>query len=166
MSQVNIFLHQIQHLETQLLPHYTTRHQNGFKIQPIDCLNTIRENVEMETDIVASARTALNKVNAVTWDLVKQATLRDDDLQHLKSYIINSFPPSSNTFPSNIQLYWPHHHDLSIVDEVILIGDCIPIPPPLRNKVCKLLHSGVGTSAINEWAKLLYLPVFWPGITK
>ena len=130
----------------------------------IDCLNAIRGDIEMETDIIASARTALNKVNAVTWDRVKQATLRDEDLQQLKSYIINSFPPYSKTLPSNIQPYWRHRHDLSIVDEVILVGDRILIPPSLHNEVCKLLHhcAHQGTSAMNERAKS---SVFWPGIT-
>ena len=82
---------------------------------------------------------------------VKQATLRDEDLQQLKSYIINSFPPLSNTLPSNIQPYW--RHDLSIVDEVILVGDRILISPALR-EVFKLLHCAhQGTSAMNERAK-------------
>ena len=53
---------------------------------------------------------------------------------------------------------------MSIVDDVILIGERILIPPSLRNTVCKILHSThQGTNAMRERAKAT---VFWPGITE
>ena len=128
----------------------------------VDHLHSIEE-MEMESDVIASVRSTLNKVSAVTWDRVKQMTLRDHTLQQLKTYIINSFPLSADTLPPELLPYWRYRHELSIVDEVILVGDRILIPPPLRSEVCKLLHAAhQGTTAMNERAKS---SVFWPGIT-
>ena len=70
---------------------------------------------------------------------------------------------SSNELPPQLQQYWRYRNDLYVVDNVILMGSHIVIPPPLHTEICKILHSAhQGTTAITERAKAT---VFWPGIS-
>lgn len=119
--------------------------------------------VNIDCDILASIQSSLNKVCAVTWERVKAATINDEHLQTLKSYIINGFPEKCCELPDSVKPYWNSRYDLSITDEVVLFGNRIVIPATLRSEVCSILHSAhQGTGGMNERAKAT---VFWPGIT-
>ena len=129
----------------------------------LDCLGSLAETCFMEESIIASMRNTLNNTKAVTWNCVKIATIKDTMLQQLKSYILTSFPTSINELPTELQPYWQYRNELSVVDEVILVGSRVLIPTPLRSDVCKVLHSAhQGTTAMCARAKSA---VFWPGIT-
>ena len=68
-----------------------------------------------------------------------------------------------NELPPQLQQYWRYRNDLYVVDNVILMGSRIVIPPPLRTEICKILHSAhQGTTAMTERAKAT---VFWPGMS-
>ena len=117
----------------------------------------------MEDDIIATVHSSLDKIRAVTWDRVKEATRCDPYLQQLQHHIINAFPSSSVDLPIQLHPYWKYRNDLSIVDDDILVGNRIVIPPPLRAQICTILHSAhQGTTAMTERAKEA---VFWPGIS-
>ena len=117
----------------------------------------------MEQDILASIKNSLNEISAVTWNRVKQVTNLDQSLQLLKDYITNSFPVDISHLPPELQPLWRYREDMSIIDDVVLVGNRVLIPEPLRNETCNLLHSAhQGISAMNERAKS---SVFWPGIT-
>lgn len=132
----------------------TSRNPNPSTLEPTEC---------MEHDILASIKNSLNDISTVTWNRVKQFTNLDQSLQLLKEYITNSFPVDISHLPPELEPLWQYRGDLSIVDDVILVGNRILIPKPLRTDVCHLLHSAhQGISAMNERAKAI---VFWPGIT-
>ena len=95
----------------------------------------------------------------VTWSRVKEATISDPYLKDLKVLIVTKFPASSSDLPAQLQPYWKYGNDMSIIDDVILIGSRILIPPSLREEICKILHSAHhGTSDMTEQAKAT---VFW-----
>lgn len=128
-------------------------------------LSVIHSNVEehMEEEIIAAISSSLNKIKAVTWHRVKEASNTDQHIRILKDFIQNGFPESYDHLPMQLRPYWQHRGSMSIVDDVILVGDRILVPPSLRDVICKILHSAhQGTNAMRERAKVT---VFWPGIT-
>ena len=81
----------------------------------------------------------------------------------MKEYIISSFPNDISTIPPELEPYLKYYETLTVVDDVILVGGRTLIPEPLRDTVCKILHSAhQGVNAMNERAKTT---VFWSGIT-
>ena len=121
------------------------------------------QDSSMEQDILASNKNSLEKVHAVTWDRVKIATKSDYHISELKKHIINGFPAEIKSLTPQLQPYWRHKEDLSIVDQVVMFGNRIIIPPSLRAIVCQNLHSAhQGTTGMTERAKTI---VFWPGIS-
>lgn len=125
-----------------------------------DNLNVIITDCDkMENDIIAANNVSLDRIKAVTWSRVKEATISDPYLKDLKVLILTKFPASSSDLPAQLQPYWKYGNDMSIIDDVILIGSRILIPPSLRGEICKILHSAHhGTSDMTEQAKAT---VFW-----
>ena len=95
----------------------------------------------MEETIIASNRASLEKVHAVTWERVKIVTKSDPYMNQLKQSIINGFHTDSSHLPIKLQPYWRYRADLSVVDDVIMYGDRVVIPPSLRPGICRSLHS-------------------------
>ncbi len=117
---------------------------------------------ELEETVVASIQAAVNKVQSVTWENVRNSTASDPDLQQLKQLIINGFPPKSS-LPGPLHQYWKFREGLSIVDDVIMYENRAVIPVSLRANVCKNIHSAhQGVSTMLARALASY---FWPGIT-
>ena len=74
------------------------------------------------------------------------------------------FPNNREDVPPEVQPYWQYRDKLSLVDSVVMLGDRVIIPSPLRSEICWSLHAAhQGTTGMSEWAKAT---VFWPGITK
>ena len=126
-----------------------------------------------------------NPVRAITWDLVRQETLKDPSMQNLTILINSMFPKEKDEIPQDLIPYWPLRNNLYIIDGVILMKDQVIVPPTLRNRVAQTfvpgssiriiiptalrkevihsLHSAhQGVSSMNERAKA---GVYWPGIT-
>ena len=118
---------------------------------------------EMEISIVASIKSNQQQIQAVTCERVRTATKEDPYMRILSNTIINGFPNEASCLPPQLQPYWQHKGNLSIVDEVIMFKDRIIVPPSLRPEICITLHSAhQGTSAMSERARKT---VFWPGIS-
>ena len=80
-----------------------------------------------------------------------------------KKYVISSLPNDAPKLPPDLEPFLKCHETLTVVDDVILVGGRALIPEPLRDTVCKILHSAhQGVNAMNERARAT---VFWPGIT-
>ena len=138
---------------------------------------------EDEPELLSVA--ANDSVRAVTWDLVREETIKDATMQQLAALVNTIFPEEKQDLPSSLLPYWSIRNNLYIVDGVILMGDqvVIPqalrhritkehlmsanprilIPPVLRREVIRSLHSAhQGISSMNERAKA---GIYWPGIT-
>ena len=144
------------------------------------------EEPEEETidSIVVSPLSSQSRTRAITWDIVREETAKEQHMKSLVSLINSVFPEQKNELPSELVPYWPIRNNLYVVDGVILmkdkvvlphslrdgvINEYIPemtriiIPPTLRDEVVSSLHSAhQGVSSMNERAKA---GVFWPGIT-
>ena len=114
--------------------------------------------------MVAAAST-LGNIQAITWDQVREYTLRDSALQMLHKKIEDGFQDvgSRSDLPPEIREFFQFRDGLSTVDGVILYNNRIVIPPPLRQPVLDTLHSAhQGVYCMTSRAES---SVFWPGIT-
>ena len=125
-------------------------------------------------------------IRAVTWDVVKFETSKDEVMLKLIALINATFPVDRSELPPELLPYWNIRNNLYVVDGVVLMNDQVLIPPHLRNTVAESyahephariiipqnLHAEVihtlhaahqGVSGMNERAKA---GVYWPGITK
>ena len=114
--------------------------------------------------IIASLKQQVSDFYAITWELVKEASLKDEELLMLKELIINDFPSTKAELPSPVEKYWEFRKLLNVHDNVILYSDRIIIPASLRQQVLETLHSAhQGVSSMLARAET---NLFWPGISK
>ena len=129
----------------------------------LSAIQSIHEVDDMEACINASARSPLPKMQAVTWERVRDETSRDIHLLQLIDLAEHGFPTSSQLMSPQILPYWRFRDDLSVVDGVLMYKLRAVIPPKLREEVLKNLHSAhQGVSQMSNRASEC---VFWPGIT-
>ena len=89
---------------------------------------------------------------------IKEATNQDPVLQFLRECIMkNNWPKVSMTRP-----YHGIRHELTVIDDIILRGSRILMPPSLRERTLKLVHEG--NQGIVKTKRLLREKVWWPGI--
>ena len=135
-------------------------------IDSMDCLAAFRVSSEidgMEEAVIAAARSTLSRIQAVTWERVRDETGRDIHLLQLADMAEHGFPARIGDLSPQLRQFWNIREDLSIVDGVLLYKDRVVIPPALQQEVCDHLHGAhQGESQMNGRAATT---VFWPGIT-
>ena len=89
--------------------------------------------------------------------------MQDQDLNKLKDVIFKGLPEYRKQCPQELWDYWTFRCDLVIEDGLILKGDRIIIPEPLRGQVLEALHTG--HQGETKCLLLTRESVFWPGIT-
>ena len=93
----------------------------------------------------------------------QEATIQDQDLNKLKDVIFKGWPEYRKQCPQEPLDYWTFRCDLVIEDGLILKGDRIIIPEPLRGQVLEALHTG--HQGETKCLLLARESMFWPGIT-
>ena len=132
----------------------------------LDFLAALR--VECDDDgfedlIVASAKSNLDNVRAVTWERVKNETKADTHMVQLINFVKSGFPQKVADLPLPLQPYWPCKDKLYIVDDVLMYENRVLIPPTLRAEISDSLHSAhQGVTGMGNRARAT---VFWPGIS-
>ena len=111
--------------------------------------------------VLSSFRTS--PITSTTWDVVRSATASDVPLNSLLGLIENGFPENNFSLPEELKPYYPLRDDLSSVDGVVLYGNRVVIPPPLRPNVLSTLHAA--HQGIDKMLARAENSVFWPGIT-
>ena len=76
-----------------------------------------------------------SRTRAITWDVVKEETSKDQSMQNLMSLINTVFPQQKNELPAELMPYWSIRDNLYVIDDVILMKDKIVLPPTLRGGV-------------------------------
>ena len=159
------------------------------EISVTEMLSVLREadeeNFNQEYLVTASSDFQFNNIRAVTWEVVKQETAKDQEMLALSDLIQNIFPTNKEEMPTELKKYWNIRDHLYVLDGVILLMDQVLIPPSLRAEVTQSYTEGHGTrvlipkalqaeviqslhaahqgvSSMNERAKA---SVYWPGIS-
>ena len=82
-------------------------------------------------DITVHEVETCTNFSSVSLGKIRELTLCDNDLQVLKTHIINGFPLSANQCPECIRPFFPYRDELMIFIGLILKGSRIVIPTVL-----------------------------------
>eukprot|EP00731_Ephydatia_muelleri_P000593 Em0001g593a len=120
----------------------------------------------MEEELSCSVRMILK--NSILPDVqlqkIKEATLEDTSLQQLSSIICSGWSARRTQVPSNLEMYWNFHDELSVADGIILKGEKMLIPTRLQKDMLTCIHTGhMGVTKCMQCAKEV---MFWPGMSK
>ena len=115
-----------------------------------------------EEGISAAYAARHDSATSVTWEIVKEAAVTDDECVQLTEYITNGFPAEKTELPPALRCYWPMREELYVVDKVPFKGRKMLVPSALRGRVLEGLHSAhQGTTGMLANARDRF---FWPGL--
>ena len=113
------------------------------------------------TGSVAAIKSDLNKVFAITWERVQEATF--SEFEELMSIIQKGFPVNKSDLDEKYISYWNHRNGLYVFDQVIMFHDRVVVPPSMRNEILDSLHAAHGGAG--AMTSIAQSTVFWPGIS-
>ena len=73
---------------------------------------------------------------------IQQATNDDPQLQRLRKLIERGWPLNINTILQELHGYWKVRDNLCIVNDLILMGNCLVVPASCQAKVLQSIHEG------------------------
>ena len=71
---------------------------------------------------------------------IQSESQTDLELQTLLQYIMKGFPATSTECHENIKPYFNYQDELTVIDGLILKGNCIVVPTKLRHSCLATLH--------------------------
>ena len=77
---------------------------------------------------------------------IQKETQNDEELQTLLQYIMKVFPMTKDEYHDTIKPYFNYREELTVIDGLVLKGQCIVIPNKLRQSCLARLyiaHMGV-----------------------
>ena len=99
----------------------------------------------------------------IDWEQLQIANTSDPSLQDLMFCIEEGITTDRSSIPASVQAYWTVMGSLSIVDDVICMGERIVIPTSLRPTCLEALHAAhQGVTGMTARAKS---SIYWPDIT-
>ena len=119
------------------------------------------QRVDEHGEIIATFNINLNKVVAVTWERVQEATF--SEFGPLMTLIHQGFPAMKHDVDDRFTNYWAYRESLYIYDQVVMYNDRVVIPPSLRPEILESMHAAhQGETGMTMTAQST---VFWPGIS-
>ena len=88
-----------------------------------------------EDEVSEIISTMSNTDKPINWEVIKRHTSLDDSLNKMVQYVRSGFPEARENMPEELRTYWRIRPYLSIVDGVLLYGECVVIPKNLRGGV-------------------------------
>ena len=115
--------------------------------------NTIKSSI-------AANYHADENLSTITWERITAAVAQDEKCQLLCKTITTGFPASKDKLLELIKWFWMMKEDLYVLHGVILKGNKILIPRPLRAEILECLHAahqGVNGKSANARQRLFWL---------
>ena len=91
-------------------------------------------------DITVHEVESCTNFSSVSLGKIRELTLCDNDLQVLKTDIINGFRLHTNQCPECIRPFLPYRDELMIFNRLILKGSRIVIPTVLQDQLLNVIH--------------------------
>jgi len=157
--------------ERTLRYRFSMIHVPGLKNRTPDALsrhptgNPAPDRLSLPDDVAyMSAVSALESLQSVTWEKVRQATTSNTSAMKLVDLIESGVPLLKDDMPPELRVYHQFREDLSTVDGVALYKDRIIIPEQLRRSIIDSLHAA--HHGVTSMVTRADSSVFWPGITR
>ncbi|XP_063959342.1 uncharacterized protein K02A2.6-like [Lytechinus pictus] len=95
---------------------------------------------------------------------IRKYTDDDETLRKLVNVVTECRPEDPKELSKDIRKFWSCRDKLSVEDGILMKGECVFIPGPLRHEVLQMIHTGhLGIVKSQQRAKS---SVYWPGIDK
>ena len=96
---------------------------------------------------------------------MRQESERDPQMLMLKELIIQGWPKDIKQCPLQLRSYWNYRDELSIVDGIVVKGNCIIIPTKYQPELLSLLHDDSHLE-IDKCIQCAKGSIYWPSITE
>ena len=130
----------------------------------------IMENIRVYDDeesleccLISEAVATISTIPVVKWDDVRLATISDPVSKALMDLIEEGFPEDKRSLDPSLRPYAIVANNLSILDGVIMLGQRIVVPNPLRPAILQSLHAAHQSVPIMKERAMD--TVYWPNIT-
>ena len=117
------------------------------------------EDMDVQVDAIQSTT---DMPECVSMAEIQQASVWDDHLQILKSFIISGWPDMKDKLCADLRPYWSYRGELVVIDSIILKGRCIDISNSLKQQVLNQLHTN--QMGIEKTKLLAHESVYWSSI--
>ncbi len=84
-------------------------------------------------------------------------------MKALKSIILNGWPDSKSSVPSELHDFWKIRDELSEIDNIMFRGERILIPKGMREEMLQLIH--IGHKGIEKSKQRARYVIVWPGMS-
>ena len=123
-----------------------------------------------DTELIDEIKAHIDAVSS-SWSMsdakleqIRIATQNDRELSTVAGYVATGWPRSLKMIANNLLPYYQVASELSLVDGIIVKGQCIVIPPSLRSDILERLHeSHQGLTRTRERCKDT---VWWPTLSQ
>jgi len=143
------------------------QHVSGKEVPISDLLSRqpVTDSFELE-GLDLHVHTVMQSINVTDRriQLLCEATKNDPQMQTLKATILDGWPETRSQCNRSILEFWNHRDELSCADDLILRGQTIVIPGPVRQEMMQSVHSshmGIEKTILRAKGAL-----FWPGMAK
>ena len=174
-SLTDISNRRLLNLKEKTLPYsFSIQHISGAKNKAPDAVSRYppppanetpvkEENLADDLGILTEAEETLHvATNIVSWEMIKEATAEDTILQQLKK-MLGEHPINSDEIPRTLRPYLKYIQHISVIDEVVMMGQRIVVPTRLRPMILSSLHAA--HQGVTVMCQRAADTVFWPGMT-
>ena len=134
----------------------------GTDVPLADCLSRARQTTHKSEHIELDVHVCHVQHSQERLLRLREATASDPETSELKNVIVTGFPDRSGDLSRRIRHYWSYRDELSIDDGLILKGERVLIPLPLRTYYLDKIHQG--HQGVTKCQLLARSCVYWPGI--
>ena len=150
---------------------YVITHVPGKQLQIADALSrspvslATDADYELQKDVSAYVDLLVQTLPASDHQLqvVKKAQDSDETCTQIKSYCLNGWPDRTR-LQGTLKKYLPVKDELSVTSGLLLRGNRLVIPQPLRPEMLNKLHAG--HQGISKCRQRALQSVWWPAISK
>ena len=146
-------------------------YQPGRKMVIRDALSHLSTHQTPDTkETVPGLNVTIHKVGVfsntdnTSMQSIRQETQNDAELQTLLQYIMKGFSMTKDECHDAIKPSFNYREELTVVNGLVLKGQCIVIPSKLRQSCLRRLH--FAHMGINKTLCQARQSIFWPGLSK
>lgn len=117
----------------------------------------------METELSCYVHSIISNLPVSDSKLEEIRESAENELNTLQSVIQTGWPDNKWKLPSDVNEFWNHRDELSVIDGIVMKGEQIVIPPSLRKEMLQKIHMGhLGIEKCRQRARDV---IFWPGMS-
>ena len=149
-------------VQLQRYPEINLVYKQGTSLHLADALS----RAHLEEQLTNAEQLDINLVEHMISDMqlvrFAEETKQDEILPDLQRVILSGWPETRSQVPAKLQEFWNYRDELTVGHGLVLKGQKIFVPKPLRKEMLERLHEG--HLGINKTLMKARDVLFWPGM--